>query len=105
MRVDGAIAAVVGLGVMLTGGVVPLALFELGAPQEVAEAFLAVLLVGWGLFVIGGYRVVTGRHPESERYTYGASLARVFIGVGLVVGAFAVLMGSTLLALHLLGVK
>lgn len=105
IRVDGAIASAVGFVVALVGVFLPWLLRGAGVPHVVGRALLAVVLVGWGLLVIGGYRAVTGRHPDREDYSYASSLGRIFTMVGVVVLGFAALMGLMFVVLYVLGIE
>jgi hypothetical protein len=105
VRTNGAIVALVGFAIVLVSGLAPLAVSTAGLPPIIGRAALAVVLVGYGLFVIGGYRALTGKNPASESYEYASSLRRIFTGVGLVVAASALLLGLMFLVLYMLGVK
>ncbi|HEY3357419.1 MAG TPA: hypothetical protein VGQ83_29480 [Polyangia bacterium] len=91
VRIDGLIAAAVGLVVVLGTTLAAMALEKLSGLVELGRALLLLVLVGYGLLVIGGYRALTGRHPASEREDALSSLRRIGIGVAVVVLAFGLL--------------
>jgi hypothetical protein len=106
VRKNGAVAA--GLGVVLvalTAGA-PMLLDRLPLRSgAVPRALIALMLLPWGLFVIGGYRLVTGKGVEQTRYGAGPSINRILIGVGVVIGSMAALFLLFLVVGFLLGLK
>jgi hypothetical protein len=63
------------------------------------------MLLPWGLLVIGGYRLVTGKGLEQTRYGAGPSVGRILVGVGVVIGSMAALFLLLLVAGLVLGLE
>ena len=105
VRTNGAICAAVGFLLLVACGV---GIFTIGAvhvPRAVGLVALAVLLVAYGLFIIGTYRAITGKNPANDSYTATSSLARILAGVGIVVVAAGLLLAIMIAVLALLGIK
>ncbi|MBI5479609.1 MAG: hypothetical protein HY906_12165 [Deltaproteobacteria bacterium] len=109
VRVDGLIASAVGLVVVLAGTLGAMLLERYGPTQGLTVGFgrvmLALVFVGYGFLIIGGYRAVTGRHPASEHHDSLSSLRRIVTGVVVVIIAFALFYGLLLLVGLVMGWK
>jgi len=97
VRIDGLIAAVVGLVVVVAGTLMAMALEKVTMTVGFGRAMLALVLVGYGLLVIGGYRAATGWHPAGEQHDVMSSLRRIGTGIFVVIVAFGLLFGLLLL--------
>jgi hypothetical protein len=97
VRVDGLIAAVVGLVVVLAGTLGAMTLEKIALTVGFGRAMLVLVFVGYGLLVIGGYRALTGRHPAHEQHDAMSSIRRIGTGILVVCLAFALLFGLLLL--------
>lgn len=106
IRKDGAVAAAIGLLLVLATGGAPMVLDRLQIRLVlVSRSLLALMLLAYGLFVIGGYRLVTGKGVEQTRYGAGASLGRIVFGVLFVFGTMGVLTGLLILVGYAAGMK
>ena len=105
VRVDGGIAAVVGLVVVVGSMLLMMALEKVTKTVGFGRAMLALVLVGYGLLIVGGYRALTGRHPASEQHDALSSLRRIGTGILVVVLAFGLLFGLLLLVGLVMGWK
>jgi hypothetical protein len=105
VRVDGAIAAVVGLVVVVGGALAAMVIEKVAATVGIGRAMLALVFAGYGLLVVGGYRAVTGRHPASEPQDALSSLRRIGTGVLVVIMAMALFWGLLVLMGLILGFK
>jgi hypothetical protein len=106
VRKNGAVAAALGLVLVLATAGAPMALDRLPVHSILlARAVLVLMFLPYALFVIGGYRLVTGKGLEQTRYGAGASLARIVTGVVFVFGSMAVLLGLLIIVGYALGMK
>ena len=106
VRKNGAVAAALGLVLVVLMGGAPLALESLHVHLIIISRSLVVLmLLPYALFVIGGYRLLTGKGREQTRYGASASLGRIAFGVLFVFGSGAVLTGLLVLVGYALGMK
>jgi hypothetical protein len=97
VRVDGGIAAVVGLVGVVAVTLLAVALEKVAPTVGVGRALLTLDLAGYGLLVVGGYRLLTGRHPASEQHDALSSVRRIGTGILVVVMAMTLLWGLLLL--------
>ncbi len=105
VRLDGALAAVVGLVVIVGGVLAAVTLEKLAHSVALGRAMLVLLFAGYGLLIVGGFRALTGRHPASEGHDPLSSLRRIGTGIVVVVAAFGVLFGLLLAVGFVMGWK
>jgi hypothetical protein len=105
VRVDGAIAAVVGLVVIVAGTLLAVGLEKVAKSVGIGRAMLALVFAGYGLLIVGGYRALTGRHHASEQHDPLASLRRIGTGIFVVIAAFGLLFGLLLAVGFVMGWK
>lgn len=104
VRKNGAVATALGLVLVLLLGVTPLALESLHVQLLlVSRGLLALMLLAYALFVVGGYRLLTGKGREQTHYGASASLGRIAFGVLFVFGSMAVLTGILILVAYAAG--
>jgi hypothetical protein len=106
IRKNGGIATALGFVLVVLLGGAPLALETLHVRSQTAgRAILALVLLAYGLFVVGGYRLVTGRGSADERGGTLGSLGRILFGVLYVFASGAVAAGGLILAGYALGMN
>ncbi len=105
VRVNGGIAVAVGLVVIIGSALIAAALEKVTMTVGFGRLMLAVIFVGYGLIIIGGYRALTGRHPAAEQHDALSSLRRIGTGIFVVVAAFGLLLALLLIVGWVMGGK
>jgi hypothetical protein len=105
VRIDGTIAAVVGLAIIVTGTLAALAIEKYDVTVGVGRTMLVLVFAGYAFLVIGGYRAITGRHPAREGDDALSSLRRIGTGVLVVITAMALFYGLLLIVGLVMGWK